>query len=209
MKIPRLLAISSPAATPGPQWRRWCSELGAAGVDGLQVRRKGLADRELLELACEARAAAGGPRVLLVNARLDIALAAGADGVHLPASGLPLARLREAVGAPARATFLLGRSTHTPDEIRLARDQGADFALFGPVFETPSKAGLIPPRGLDGLAQAVASGLPVLALGGIDAGNARQVADSGAWGIAAIRWFENPAAERLHFASLLQSWEGS
>lgn len=195
--------------SPGPEWRRWCGELGAAGVDGLQVRRQGSSDRELLALASEARAVAGRPAVLLVNRRLDIALAAGADGVHLPASGLPIARLRAALNAAARLSFLIGRSTHTPDEVRLARDQGADFALFGPVFETPSKAGRIAPRGLAGLAQAVASGMPVLALGGIDAGNAQQIADSGAWGVAAIRWFENPAVEASRFAALLRNWVAS
>ena len=205
MKIPHLLAISRPEITPGPDWRRWCGDLGAAGVDGLQVRRKHGSDRELLALATTARAAAGTLTVI-VNARLDIALTAGADGVQLPASGLPVDRVRGALGpTPARA-LLVGRSTHTPDEVRLARDQGADYVLFGPVFDTPSKAGRIPARGLPGHAQAVSCGLPVLALGGIDAGNASHVLDTGAWGLAAIRWFENPAAHRALFASLLSRW---
>ena len=205
MKIPHLLAISRPEITPGPDWRRWCGDLGAAGVDGLQVRRKHGSDRELLALATTARAAAGTLTVI-VNARLDIALAAGADGVQLPASGLPVDRVRGALGPPAASPLLLGRSTHTPDEVRLARDQGADYVLFGPVFETPSKAGRIAARGLTGLTQAVSCGLPVLALGGIDAGNASHVLDTGAWGLAAIRWFENPAAHRALFASLLSRW---
>ena len=209
MKIPRLLAISSPQAAPGPEWRRWCSELGAAGVDGLQVRRKGGSDRELLALATAARAVQTRPRVLIVNARLDIALAANADGVQLPASGLPVSRVRGFLLATPGTPFLLGRSTHSPEEVRLARDQGADFALFGPVFETPSKAGRITARGLAALAQAVASGLPVLALGGIDAGNAQQVVDSGAWGLAAIRWFDNPPAGRALFESLLRNWSAA
>ncbi len=82
MKIPRLLAISDPASRPGPAWRRWCSELEAAGVDGLQVRCKSASDRDLLALATEARPQAKTARTLLVNARFDIALAADADGVH-------------------------------------------------------------------------------------------------------------------------------
>ena len=202
--IPRLLAISSPDASPGPRWQRWCSELALTGVDGLQVRRKGVSDQELLTLASEARAA--GRWTLFVNGRLDIALAAQADGVHLPVSGLPVAEVRRALSRQ-RQELLVGRSTHSPDEVRLARDQGADFAIFGPVFETPSKAGLLRARGLAALAEAVATGLPVVAVGGIDAKNAREVLESGARGLAAIRWFEDPAAARADIAALLGSWK--
>jgi thiamine-phosphate pyrophosphorylase len=202
--IPRLLAISSPEAGSGAHWRRWCGELAAAGVDGLQVRRKRASDQELLVLATEARATA--PLTVLVNGRPDIALAAGAHGVHLPAAGLPVAEVRRLLGA----NLLVGRSTHTPDEVRLARDQGADFAIFGPVFETPSKAGILAARGLAVLGEAVATGLPIVALGGIDATNARQVVESGAWGLAAIRWFENPAVARPHLAALQRHcWQAS
>lgn len=202
MRIPRLLAICDPAAAPGPEWRRWCEALGAAGVDGLQVRRKACADRDLLALAGAAREASPGPRTLLVNARPDIALAARADGVQLPASGLPVAAVRRAFGT----TLLIGRSTHSVDEVRRARDQGADFVIFGPVFETPSKAGWIPARGISSLSAAVTCGLPVLAIGGIDQSNAQSIVDSGAWGLAAIRWFQDPAAGQPAFAALLRSW---
>lgn len=205
MKIPRLLAISDAAATPGPDWRRWCEELGAAGVDGLQVRRRACADRERLALAREARQVTSGPRAIFVNGRPDIALAARADGVQLPASGLPVAETRRFFGA----ALLVGRSTHTVDEVLRARDQGADFVLFGPVFETPSKRGRIPARGIFGLTEAVACGLPVLAVGGIDESNAFQVVTSGAWGLAAIRWFGDPAAGRPHFESLQRTWRES
>ncbi len=204
--IPHLLAISSPQASPGPLWRRWCSELAAAGVDGLQVRRKGASDRDLLALAREARDSAPGSMTILVNGRPDLALAARADGVHLPASGLPLMDVRRALAPP----LLVGRSTHTPEEVRQARDQGADFAIFGPVFETPSKAGLLAARGLGALAEAVATGLPIVAIGGIDSANAPQIAASGAWGLAAIRWFEDPAAiSQALCASLLRSFRRS
>jgi len=208
LKIPRLLAISSATVAPGAAWRRWCAALGAAGVDGLQVRRKGCSDQELLALTLEARSAAPVTLVLLVNARPDIALAAGADGLQLPASGLPIAPVRRALGTalPGRS-FLIGRSTHSVDEIRLARDQGADFALFGPVFETPSKAGWIAARGLGALSEAVATGLPVLALGGVDASNARQIVECGAWGLAAIRWFEDPVAGAPQFLALSRLWQ--
>jgi len=209
LKIPRLLAISSPEASPGPVWRRWCNDLGAAGVDGLQVRRKGASDRDLLDLAIAARACAGAPETLLINSRLDIALAAGADGVQLPATGLPIARVRRALASVTSTPLLVGRSTHHPDEVRAARDEGADFALFGPVFETPSKAGVLAARGLAALKQAVDTGLPVIALGGIDAVHAERVLDQGAWGLAAIRWFADPAAASSDFAALNARWSRS
>jgi thiamine-phosphate pyrophosphorylase len=203
--IPRLLAISDPAASPGEAWRRWCTELGAAGVDGLQVRCKGGSDRQLLALA-QAAALSGGPGTVLVNSRIDIALAARADGVHLPAAGLPIAQVRTAWVSAAGVRGLVGRSTHTPQEVLLARDQGADYVVFGPVFDTPSKAGRIPARGLEGLAAAAAHGLPVFALGGIDGDNAQRVIDHGAWGVAAIRWFARPAEHRPQYESLLRNW---
>ncbi|MEO7795467.1 MAG: thiamine phosphate synthase [Thermoanaerobaculia bacterium] len=206
MKIPHLLAISSPEVRAGSAWRQWCSDLAAAGVDGLQVRRKDCTDRDLLALAAEARVSTAATVTLLVNARPDIALAADADGVQLPAQGLPVTRVRATFDHLSANSFLVGRSTHSPDEVRLARDQGADFALFGPLFETPSKAGRIAPRGLVALSEAVSCGLPVLALGGIDGENAPQALDAGAWGIAAIRWFENPLARRSDYAALLLRW---
>lgn len=209
MKIPRLLAISSPEVRPGEAWRTWCGELAAAGVDGLQVRRKSGSDREVLALATDARARTAGALALLVNARFDLALAAGADGVQLPAAGLPTDRVRAALAAVAGRPLLLGRSTHTPEEVRRARDEGADFVLFGPVFDTPSKAGRIPSRGLAGLAQAASCGLPVLALGGIDGGNAAQALDTGAWGVAAIRWFADPAASQAEYAVVKRRWQAA
>lgn len=209
MKIPRLLAISSPAVVPGAAWRRWCAALAAAGVDALQVRCKGCSDRDLLGLTTEARSAAPEKLAILVNARPDIVLAAGAQGVHLPAAGLPIAPVRRALDALPGGPLLIGRSTHSVEEIRLARDQGADFALFGPVFETPSKAGRMAPRGLHLLTAAVATGLPVLALGGIDASNARQIVDCGASGLAAIRWFEDPVAGGAQFQAVLRLWQAA
>ncbi len=205
LKVPRLLAISSPQVRTGPAWRQWCVDLGAAGVDGLQVRPREASDFELLALAVEARAATAGVLTLIVNARPDVAVASGADGVQLPAAGLPLPAVRRALPD----SFLVGRSTHSAEEVGLARDQGADFALFGPIFETPSKAGRIPARGLGALQQAAACGLPVVALGGIDAGNVASVLDSGAWGVAAIRWFADPIAGREDFAALHRRWRSA
>lgn len=209
MKIPRLLAISSPGVSPGETWRQWCEDLAATGVDGLQVRRKSGSDRELLDLTLAARAAMPHPRVVLVNTRCDVALAGGADGVHLPASGLPPARLRATCDATAGRPFLIGRSAHSVEEVCRARDDGADFALYGPVFETPSKAGVIPARGLAALARAADCGLPVLALGGIDFSNARRALEAGAWGLAAIRWFADPVACASEYAALRLVWQAA
>jgi thiamine-phosphate pyrophosphorylase len=205
LKIPRLLAISDPAAVPGPDWDRWCAGLRAASVDGLQVRRPEGTDRELVELAFAARAAFPAPGALFVNRRPEIALTAQADGVQLPSAGLPVAEVARTFGA----RLLVGRSTHSVEEVLQARDQGADFALFGPIFDTPSKAGRLAARGISLLRDAVATGLPVLAVGGIDQGNAFRVAESGAWGLAAIRWFQDPAAGRPHFEALLRSFKES
>ena len=150
-------------------------------VDMIQIREKDLEARILYELVCRIRdAAAGSSTKILVNDRLDIALAANVNGVHLPANGLPASRVRPLVQ-------LLGCSTHTLNEALQAEHDGADFAIFGPIFETPGKT----PVGLDALRQVVASvRIPVLAIGGINLENTRAVMDSGAAGIAAIRLFQ-------------------
>ena len=153
----------------------------AAGVDYVQVREKDLAGRALLELTRAAVAVCGKARVL-VNGRADVALAAGAAGVHLPSGGIAPERLRRAV-PPG---FVIGVSCHTVEEVE--ESQGADFAVFGPVFATPGKGA---PRGLEALARAAAaSRIPVLALGGVTAENARACVEAGAAGVAAIRMFQ-------------------
>jgi thiamine-phosphate pyrophosphorylase len=205
LRLPRLLAVSDPVApaeATGVEWSAWCAALAAAGVDGLQLRDRALSDARRFERARAARGAFARPRTLLVNRRVDLALAADADGVQLPASGLPLAPVREAIGA----RLLLGRSTHAPDEVARARDEGADFVLFGPVFETPSKAGRMEPRGISSLAAAVRVGLPVVAIGGIDAGNAAEVQETGAYGLAAIRLFAEPRRDRERLLALAAAW---
>jgi thiamine-phosphate pyrophosphorylase len=127
---------------------------------------------------------------VVVNGRLDVALAAGASGVHLPAAGLPtreVRRLAEALGADV----LIGRSTHHPDEVARARDEGADYALFGPVWATPGKERRGGPVGLAALERAAAHGLPVLALGGVEPGRFAALAAAGARGAAGIRMFRD------------------
>lgn len=188
----RLLAVSDRRLLGSGGWPAWCAALAAAGVDGLQVREPDLDDRQQVALALEARQAFPSPRRVLVHRRFDLALAAGADGVHLPARGLPTASVRRA----AAGRLLVGRSTHALDEVLAAKEQGADYVIFGPVFDTPSKRGLIAPRGLAALAEASALGVPVLAIGGIDARRLGDVLRQGAAGVAAIRAFADEASAR-------------
>jgi thiamine-phosphate pyrophosphorylase len=151
------------------------------GIDIIQIREKDLDGRSLYELVCRIRdAAAGSHTRVLVNDRLDVALAAGVDGVHLPSNGLPAARVRPFVKT-------LGCSIHSLEEAIQAERDGADFAVFGAVFETPGKQ----PAGLEALREvAAAVKIPVLAIGGITHENTRAVLEAGAAGIAAIRLFQ-------------------
>jgi thiamine-phosphate diphosphorylase len=126
------------------------------------------------------------PPLLLINGRADVALAAGADGVHLPADGLPVGPLRARLGPG----LLLGVSTHTLAEVESARRYGADYVVFGPVWESPGKTTAAPPAGLGALAEAAASGIPVYALGGVTLDRLAEVAATGSAGAAAIRLFQ-------------------
>jgi thiamine-phosphate pyrophosphorylase len=183
----RLLAISDRASLPGelPDWLR---SLGRAGVDAVQIREKDLDDRSLYGLARLARSVLPPDVRLVVNGRADIALAAGADGVHLPADGVPVAPLRRRFGPG----FLLGRSTHSVAEVEQALREGADYVTFGPVYPTPSKELYGPPAGLAALARAAAAGLPVYALGGVTLERFAELAAAGAAGVAGIRLFQRP-----------------
>lgn len=159
----------------------------AAGVDLIQIREKDLETRPLLALVetAVARAQRTATRIL-VNDRLDVALAAQADGVHLPARGFPAAEVRRMY-----PQLLIGASCHNLEELRAAEDGGADFAVFGPVFAPLSKELERPPVGVEKLAEAArAVRIPVLALGGITLENAAECLRAGAAGVAAISLFQ-------------------
>jgi thiamine-phosphate pyrophosphorylase len=161
----------------------------AAGVDWIQIREKDLSARDLFDLVQRACALPNPAATkILVNTRIDVALAAGAAGAHLPSGSPPPSRWR-AITPP---DFLIGVSCHTIEEARSAQQDGADYILFGPVFTPRSKPADLPPCGLDRLAEAAhAVRIPVLALGGITAENALQCASAGAAGVAAISLFQS------------------
>lgn len=160
----------------------------AAGVPLVQLREKRLTARVLSELAARAaRLTRGTGTRLLVNDRADVARAALCDGVHLTTRSLDARTVRRAFGPD----FIIGVSAHTLAEARAARDGGADFALFGPIFDTPSKRPYGPPLGLETLRAATRalSPFPLVALGGVTRERARSCLDAGARGVAAIRLF--------------------
>lgn len=184
-RAPDLLAISSGGLTSLGSARGWLDAIGRAGVDAVQLREKTIEDRRLEIYARVAMDTLPGDVALLVNGRADVALAAGAAGVHLPSNGLPTHAVRRLLGAER----CLGRSTHRLEEVEQAFAEGADYVTFGPVFSTPSKLSYGPPVGLEALAEAAGRGRHVIALGGITMENAGHCIEAGAHGIAGISLF--------------------
>jgi thiamine-phosphate pyrophosphorylase len=155
-----------------------------AGLRAVQLREKDLAVRDLLSLAARLRDATRrhGAR-LLVNDRADVAIAVGADGVQRTGISLPVAALRM-ISPPG---FVIGASVHSVAEARSAELEGADFVIFGPVYDTPSKRPYGPPQGLAALERVTSAvRLPVLAVGGITPARAGEVQRAGASGVAVI-----------------------
>lgn len=164
----------------------------AARISLIQIREKNLSARTLFELTARCAAITHGTDTrLLVNDRADIARAARADGVHLTTRSIEVAIIRRTFGT----NFLIGVSTHNLAEARAARDGLADFAVFGPIFDTESKRAYGTPLGIEILHEAAQklSPFPLLALGGITRDNAALTLRAGASGIAAIRLFSDPA----------------
>lgn len=183
---------------------RRIAEAARAGIDYIQLREKDLSARDLERLAREAVAvvrAASTTTRLLINTRTDVALASGADGVHLPAGEIPASEVRTLWSKCRNRQPVIGVSAHSIDEVRLAHSYGADFVVLAPIFEKlqMATAGI----GIDLLRQACCSSppqpnvegsepghFPVLALGGVTIDNARACLAAGAAGVAGIRLFQ-------------------
>jgi thiamine-phosphate pyrophosphorylase len=203
--------------TPAKQRRALLAkvaEAARAGVDYIQLREKDLSIRELEQLSREAVAAVAQPKTndqrpttrLLINSRTDVALATGADGVHLPAGDQAPNEVRAVWAAAIRGSQIanrkctIGVSCHSVDEVAAADSHGADFAVFGPVFEKSGKvgSGLAALRaGCSRRAKTVprteagyATTMPVLALGGVTLANAAECVRASAAGVAGIRLFQ-------------------
>jgi thiamine-phosphate pyrophosphorylase len=182
------------------------SAMASADVDAIQLREKDLSARELVELgrrAAEIVHQANSTRAsrvrtrLLINSRVDAAVACGADGVHLRSDDVSAADARVVLAQAGVSSPLIGVSCHTVQEVSLAEGHGADFAVYGPIF---GKAGSkVPSAGIPGLAaackrKAAEHPMPVLALGGITAANVVNCLKAGAHGVAGIRLFQNGSA---------------
>lgn len=173
------------------------------GIRAVQLRERGLTDRELFALAQALRTSTRRHgAALLVNDRIDVALACAADGVHLPARSFTVAEARQLLG-PDR---LIGVSAHSAAEAAAAARAGADFAVIGPIFATPSKRAYGAPLGVTAIeaAAAAAAPMPVLAIGGITAETVAALRRHGAAGIAVIRAILDAADPRQAAAALLR-----
>jgi thiamine-phosphate pyrophosphorylase len=167
------------AITDSLEVARHAAEKGASMI---QIRAKDLPARALRELVRGVVAVASCP--ILVNTRTDVALACAAQGVHLPAYSIAPSTIRR-ITPPG---FLIGVSCHTIPELRAAENEGADFAVFGPIFLSPTKS--VAPLGLDALREATAAvRLPIYALGGVRRENEALCLQAGAAGIAGISFF--------------------
>jgi thiamine-phosphate pyrophosphorylase len=200
------LPVANPAESVAALTQK-IEEIAAAGVDWVQIREKDLPARQLasltrqtLEIAAKVSAKRASAFRVLVNDRLDVAIAERASGVHLGEKSLPLAEAKRLVDSAVQKqvvdeSFLTGVSCHSVETAQAAQRDGADYIFFGPIFPTPSKEKFGPPQGLTRLAEVCrAVTIPVLAIGGITMQNAASGIDAGAAGIAAIRLFQDTLA---------------
>ena len=181
----RLYVVTDRQQTAGRPLTEVIAAAARGGLGAVQLREKDLSARELYDLGVRLQEVLSPYRVpLLINDRIDVALALNAAGVHLAGHSLPTRIARRTLG-PHK---LLGVSTHSLDAARQAAEEGADFVVFGPVFATPSKLAYGPPQGLPQLAAVVREvPIPVLGIGGITPANLPQVRQTGAHGVAMIR----------------------
>ena len=176
-------AIANADGPPDEQFFRRVADLADAGVETIQLRARTLEGGDLFEVATRMRAITEGKSSFLVNGRADVAIASRADGVHLPARGLPVALVRS-----LGEHLIVGRSCHTRADVKAAAEAGCGYVLFGPLFETRSKPGSSAISRAD-LMAATANSCDVYALGGLCLENLSQLAGSGIAGIAGITLF--------------------
>lgn len=179
-----LYLITDRTQTAGRELPAVVADALAGGVRAVQLREKDLSSRHLFDLALTLRQLTRSHNShLLINDRLDIALAVGADGVHIGAGSIPVEHARRILGPQA----LIGYSAHSVAEAVRAEKNGASFVTFGPVYPTPSKARFGPPLGVAKLAEAVRNlTIPVFALGGIKESFVTTTMASGCHGVALI-----------------------
>ncbi len=190
MELNRLYLITDRTQTRG----RSLVEVVKAGLEGgvrlVQLREKDLSGKDLFYLAKELRELTSQYNAkLLINDRVDIALAVGADGVHLGRQSMSVKDARRAVEISSLPVTvpIIGTSTHSLKEALQAEADGADFITFGPVYYTPSKSSYGAPVGIDKLKEAArAVNLPIYALGGVKKENIEEVMSADAYGVAVI-----------------------
>lgn len=206
-RIPRLYVVTDRHQTAARPLPEVVAAAARGGAGMVQLREKDLSARDLYRLGMclqDVLTPYGIP--LLINDRLDVAQALSTAGVHLAGHSLPTALARRILG-PLK---LLGVSTHSVEEARVAMAEGADFIVFGPVFDTPSKVAYGAPQGLQRLQEVIRHvTIPVLAIGGIDHHNLPQVLQTGAHGVAMIRAVlaaPDPCAATHQLRSLLPPW---
>jgi len=180
----RLLLVTDRHRTRGRSLPSVLKQAVNAGLPAVQLRERDLSTSELLLLAQEIRSITSRRAVpLIINDRVDLMLALNLDGVHLRANSLPISAVRRLAGADR----LIGISTHSLAEVQEANGEGADYVVFGPIFDTPSKRQFGSPVGLEQLAEVCSrSAVPVFAIGGVTRAFVPDVLRAGAHGVAVI-----------------------
>jgi thiamine-phosphate pyrophosphorylase len=180
----RLLVVTDRHQTNGRPLVPLLQRVLAAGTPAIQLRERDLSVREFLTLAREVQAVTASARSqLLINDRIDVALALEGVGVHLRSNSLPVPVARQLLGAQR----LLGISVHAVEEAVRAESQGADYIVLGPIYETPSKQMFGPPLGIHTLEKACSLvRIPIIGIGGVTAARAREMRRAGAFGAAVI-----------------------
>lgn len=203
--LPRLHAITDDAVLADADVGIKAAAIAAAGpAVALHVRGRGTTAAALAKSAARFVSLAQPPEAaVIVNGRPDIARGVGAHGVHLAKNDLSVADARAVLGAG-----WIGRSVHGIDEAQAAVDEGADYLMLGPIYETATHPGRTP-LGLGPLEVVSRLGPPVIAIGGISAERVAQVRDAGAWGVAAIRALWGAKDPFAAATSLLQHWQGA